>query len=345
MPPAPTPSFPLWRRALQRVVEVIPHTQRLDLQVVEVDDDGVTFHQPWQSNLCGDIQRELVHSGVLSMLLDTASGAALLPALPTPEICPTLDLHVSHRRPATAGQGLWVRARAVEVTQSLVFTEAEVWQQPGVVIARATGHFMRLGERNTPPDFAMALFEGLEDGASDETASAAAVSPSAVPASQEGKLVPELPLEFRVLDSLTLDSLNRGRESGDISAWLEWIPYAQYIGVRAAGSEEPGQFVLEPRRRNIGNFMLPALHGGVVAAFMETAAALSALQAGREPRLPRLVDVTLDYLRSAEVKPTHAQCWIEREGRRMAHVRVKAWQDDDRLPVASARVNFLLGDL
>lgn len=340
MPPASTPSFPLWRRALQRVVEVIPHTQRLGLQVVEVDGDGVTFHQPWQPELCGDLQRELVHSGVLSMLLDTASGAALLPALPTPEICPTLDLHVSHRRPATTGQGLWVHARAVEVTQSLVFTEAEVWQQPGVVIARATGHFMRLGERNTPPDFAMALFEGLEVGASDETASATETSPAAVPASGEGSLVPELPLESRVLDSL-----KQGRASGDISAWLEWIPYARYIGVRVAGSEEPGHFVLEPRRRNIGNFMLPALHGGVVAAFMETAAALSALQAGREPRLPRLVDVTLDYLRSAEVKPTHAQCWIEREGRRMAHVKVKAWQDDDQLPVASARVNFLLGDL
>lgn len=336
-----SPSFSLWRRALQRVVDAIPHTQRLGLRVVEVDDHGVVLHQPWRPELCGDRHRELIHSGVLSMLLDTASGASLLPTLPTPEICPTLDLHISHRRPATAGQDLWVRARAVKVTRSLVFTEAEIWQQPGVVIACATGHFMRLGERNTPQDFAASLFDGLDEAPQEAvSASRGDAEPARSPGARPGPLVSE-PLN----EPLTSELLDQGRASGDISAWLDWIPYAQYIGVRLSRADEAGQFVLDPLRHNIGNFMLPALHGGVVAAFMETAAVLSALQSGREPRLPRLVDVTLDYLRSAELKPIHAQCRIEREGRRMVHVKVKAWQDDDRTPVASARLNFLLGEL
>lgn len=331
MPHAPSPSFTLWRHALQRVVEAIPHTQHLCLQVTEVNDDGVTFHQPWRDDLSGDRQRDLVHSGALSMLLDTASGAALLPALPAPEVCPTLDLHVSHRRPAVAGQGLWIRARAVEVTQSLVFTEAEVWQRPGVTVARASGHFMRLGERNTPPGFSAALFAGLDEGVPDTTVTSTTV----VPDTSERHRYPR---ELR-------ESLTSGRASGDMGVWLEWIPYAQHIGVTVSGSEQAALFVLEPRQHNIGNFMLPALHGGVVAAFMETSAALSALHTAREPRLPRMVDVTLDYLRSAKVQPTYARCWIEREGKRMANVKVKAWQDDEDHPVASARVNFLLGEV
>lgn len=140
--------------------------------------------------------------------------------------------------------------------------------------------------------------------------------------------------------------LARTRAEGDVAAWLEKVPYARRIGVTAARAADGEGLVfrLEPREGNVGNMLLPALHGGVVAAFMETAATLDLMLASREPRLPRIVDLSIDYLRTARVVPTLARCELLREGRRMANVRVWAWQEAEDVPVATARLHFVLGE-
>ena len=80
--------------------------------------------------------------------------------------------------------------------------------------------------------------------------------------------------------------LARTRDDRDLAAWLALMPYARRIGV-SAQPDARGEgllFRLDPRPGNVGNVMLPALHGGVVAAFMETAATLDLMLAAREPR-------------------------------------------------------------
>lgn len=153
-----TRSFEAWRQALNRFVAVIPHTRELGLEVAGVDDETVTMRLPWSDALLGDSRRGLVHGGLLTMLLDTACGSAVLRGLPEPEVCPTLDLRVDHYRPALAGRDIFAEARVVRVTASLVFTEGLLWQEVGKPVARGIGNFVRLGERNTPPGFAAALF-------------------------------------------------------------------------------------------------------------------------------------------------------------------------------------------
>jgi acyl-coenzyme A thioesterase PaaI-like protein len=140
--------------------------------------------------------------------------------------------------------------------------------------------------------------------------------------------------------------LERTRAEGDVAAWLALVPYARRLGVSAEADPtgEGLRFRLEPQAGNIGNVLLPALHGGVVAAFMETAATLDLLLATREPRLPRIVDLSIDYLRTARVVPTFARCSLLREGRRLANVQVRAWQDEESVPVATARLHFVLGE-
>ncbi|WP_445000787.1 PaaI family thioesterase [Halomonas mongoliensis] len=140
--------------------------------------------------------------------------------------------------------------------------------------------------------------------------------------------------------------LSRTRAEGDLAAWLALVPYARRIGVGVEPDAEGDglRFRLAPQQDNIGNVLLPALHGGVVAAFMETAATLELMLAAREPRLPRIVDLSIDYLRTARVAPTFARCSLLREGRRLANVRVCAWQESETLPVATARLHFVLGE-
>ncbi|MBH8580276.1 PaaI family thioesterase [Halomonas pacifica] len=129
---------------------------------------------------------------------------------------------------------------------------------------------------------------------------------------------------------------------GDIAAWLDAIPYARRLGIEPVGSGSAPLYRLAPKPENIGNPLLPALHGGVVAAFMETAGLLELMRVGESPRLPKLIDFAIDYLRSARVVPTLARCEITREGRRLANVSVVAWQEDEARPVARARLHALL---
>lgn len=159
------PSDADWRRALTRFVTVIPHTRELGLEVLEVTPEATIMRLPWCDDLLGDSARGLVHGGVLTMLLDTVCGSAVLPALPAPEVCPTLDLRVDHFRPAVAGQAILAEARVVRVTASVVFTEGTLWQEAGRPLARGIGNFVRLGPRNTPEGFAEALFAGEGDHA------------------------------------------------------------------------------------------------------------------------------------------------------------------------------------
>ncbi|MFC3282976.1 PaaI family thioesterase [Litchfieldella rifensis] len=134
------------------------------------------------------------------------------------------------------------------------------------------------------------------------------------------------------------------RARGDVEAMLSLVPYARRIGVSAEVDERGLVFRLAPRQGNVGNVMLPALHGGVVAAFMETAATLDLMLAARVARLPKIIDFSIDYLRTAHLAPTLARCLLLREGRRMANVQVSAWQEDETSPIATARLHLLLSD-
>ena len=119
-------------------------------------------------------------------------------------------------------------------------------------------------------------------------------------------------------------------------------PYPRFLGMRAEIEGKTLLGILPFSPHLIGNTVLPALHGGVVGAFLElTALATLSLQTGGET--PRTVDLTVDYLRSARAVDTFARAEILRIGRRVANVRVSAWQANEAQPVATLRGHFLVG--
>ncbi len=136
--------------------------------------------------------------------------------------------------------------------------------------------------------------------------------------------------------------IQNAKETGDYSQALAEMPYAQLLGVEIQEDADGPVFVLPFRPHNIGNPDLPALHGGVIGGFLETAALLHLLWIRESLEIPRTVDFSLDYLRSGKAETLYAQCSITKQGKRVANVMMTAWQDDKAKPVAVARAHFLL---
>lgn len=150
------------------------------------------------------------------------------------------------------------------------------------------------------------------------------------------------------------------RRDAALKALVGGVPYIQFLGIGfdRRGDELTG--VLAFDEKLIGNPFLPAIHGGVTAAFLEVTAIITlswsflwediesgaidagTLESGKLPRLPKTIDFTVDYLRSGLPRDAYARARVTRSGRRYASVQAEAWQDNRDRPFAQATAHFLM---
>ncbi len=128
----------------------------------------------------------------------------------------------------------------------------------------------------------------------------------------------------------------------ELKAVLERIPYARFLGVQATLAGDEMTAILPFASHLIGNPMLPAIHGGVLGAFMEMTALAQLSVTQGLTRQPKPIDVTVEYLRSGRPVDTYARAMIRRAGRRIANVQVEAWQDSRASPIAALHGHFLI---
>lgn len=126
----------------------IPFNDALGMRVTEAGDGFACMQLPFSPGLVADPVRGLLHTGVLTALVDSASGLAVFCALPEMQSIATLDLRMDYLRPAIAALDLRVRAECFRLTRNIAFTRAEVHQgdkaEP-VAVSNAT--FMRGASR------------------------------------------------------------------------------------------------------------------------------------------------------------------------------------------------------
>jgi acyl-coenzyme A thioesterase PaaI-like protein len=132
------------------------------------------------------------------------------------------------------------------------------------------------------------------------------------------------------------------------------IPYIQFLGIQFDRRGDELTAILPFADKLIGNPMLPALHGGATAAFLEVAAIVqlswTALWDGMEGEtgvtpafiMPKTIDFSVDYLRTGLPRDAYARARVNRSGRRYASVHVEAWQDNHARPFAQATGHFLM---
>ena len=144
------------------------------------------------------------------------------------------------------------------------------------------------------------------------------------------------------------------RRDAALERLIQSMPYSRFLGIQFDRRGDELTAVLPFKDELIGNPILPAIHGGATAAFLETAAIVelawsmiwSDIEAA-EPqdfkvRLPKTIDITVDYLRSGLPRDAYARARITRAGRRYASVQVEAWQDNRDRPFAQATGHFLM---
>lgn len=138
--------------------------------------------------------------------------------------------------------------------------------------------------------------------------------------------------------------LNQIKQANDYEAIVELIPYAKFIGVETSlvGNDLVSSLAFMPD--NIGNPALPALHGGVIAGFMENAALFHLIWQIELINIPKIIDFSIDYLRPGQASTSYSKCEITRLGRRVALCNISAWQEDSSKPIAHARGHFLLSE-
>ena len=129
-----------------------------------------------------------------------------------------------------------------------------------------------------------------------------------------------------------------------LAAALARVPYATFLGVRAELKGDELTLVLPYADHLVGNPMLPALHGGVVAALMELTAITQLAIASKSAKFPKTIDVGFDYLRSGKPVDTYARARVVKIGRRIANVQAEAWQGQRDQPIAAMHGHFLISE-
>lgn len=150
------------------------------------------------------------------------------------------------------------------------------------------------------------------------------------------------------------------RRDAALHSLVHSVPYIEFLGIEFERRGDELTAIMPFKDALVGNPMLPALHGGATAAFLEMTAIIGLswvslwdeietggpeaklIEAGQLPRLPKTIDFTVDYLRSGLPRDAYARAQVNRSGRRYGSVHVEAWQDNRARPFAQATGHFLM---
>lgn len=143
--------------------------------------------------------------------------------------------------------------------------------------------------------------------------------------------------------STSLDAARLARTTGDFTALVKAIPYLGFLGVTVELREGRRVGVMRYSDHLVGNPTIPALHGGTLAALLESMAHLECIAQTELKQLPKTITLTVDYLKSGKPKDTFAVARVLKSGRRVTTLHVTAFQDDEGAPIAAATVHLKVG--
>ncbi len=119
-------------------------------------------------------------------------------------------------------------------------------------------------------------------------------------------------------------------------------PIADWLGFSVTQDADGHLYRLAFNETHIGNPAIRALHGGVIAAFLELSMQTE-LRASHGPQAGATINVSIDYLVSSRAEDMTARVKVVRAGRRLAFLEAEGRQTDGARLVAIARACLRLG--
>lgn len=135
------------QRAAEMFENAIPHNRELGIRITDMGDTTAKMSMPFAPHLVGDPETGVLAGGVVTTLMDSVCGLAVMAAMPEPGPIATLDLRIDYLRPATPGEVLLAEADCYRLTRSIAFARGTAYHANGDgPIAAVQGTFIMKGE-------------------------------------------------------------------------------------------------------------------------------------------------------------------------------------------------------
>jgi uncharacterized protein (TIGR00369 family) len=114
----PTQSLEAYRSWMRQ----LPHQQAIGFELLELTTEYASGRIPYRLEFVGNPLTGVVHGGIVTTLLDTVGGAAVIGRFGAPLTMATLDLRIDYLRPSRPRHDLFARVECYKLTRNVAFT-------------------------------------------------------------------------------------------------------------------------------------------------------------------------------------------------------------------------------
>lgn len=140
-----TPTQPILFETLFNHYCSLPHCRAIGLQKEPFDQDGwPKVSIPYRADLVGNTSNQSIHGGLITVLVDIVSAAAVAAHLNEYAFLATLDLRIDYMHAAQPNLPIYAKAECFRFAGQVAFTRAHCYQHnEDNLIALGTATFMR----------------------------------------------------------------------------------------------------------------------------------------------------------------------------------------------------------